>query len=412
MAEKINIQLTDVAGYRKQFRTLRELRDFMKREVRFWEKSTNAQESGNVRRTHQYFGYYSRFQSAISEIDSWERKRVLSWDDEALQQNVFQLLRRHLGDASSGWLFSGHPFTSIYVDCHKQKDGYQIADAFISFIIGSQIAKLNDAKAFVGTMRAYEFLHQDSELVKRRKAEQRSLARLHSRLDESYSELFSDVEAFKEGFTEWDNETRKDWTECSEIAIKDHAELLSSHQESFDSKSKEWQQRIGDLEKTYEEKLRLSMPAKYWKDASSRFRSQGKLAILALVTTVAAGIGLFSWLYTKWLAGESGPLGVESIQGIVLLGTMIAAFAYLVRVCGRIAFSCFHLMRDAEEKRQLTYLYLSLSKKDRIDESSRDIVLQALFSRSESGLLGMDSSPTLPSVSDIVKSGARLGSRS
>jgi len=91
---------------------------------------------------------------------------------------------------------------------------------------------------------------------------------------------------------------------------------------------------------------------------------------------------------------------------------MIAAFAYLVRVCGRIAFSCFHLMRDAEEKRQLTYLYLSLSKKDRIDESSRDIVLQALFSRSESGLLGMDSSPTLPNVSDVVKSGLRAGSRS
>ena len=134
--------------------------------------------------------------------------------------------------------------------------------------------------------------------------------------------------------------------------------------------------------------------------------------MFALVMSVAVGVGVFSWLYTQWLDGESGPLGVGSIQGIVLLGTIVAAFAYLVRVCGRIAFGCFHLMRDAEERRQLTYLYLSLSKKDRIDESSRDIVLQALFSRSESGLLGMDSSPTLPSVSDIVKSGVRAGSRS
>ena len=412
MGSKIDVQLTDVAGYTKKFGTLRELRNFMKREALFWRKHAEALADTQPGGLHHYIDYHSRFQGAMMEFDSWNREDVSAWDDEALQQNVIHVLSQYLADTSNAWLYSGHSFTSTFIDCHSHPQGYNSAAAFISFVTKSQVGNLSDAGTFLGTMRAYEFMHQDSDIVKRRKAERQSLARLRSRLDDSYSELFNDVEAFKGGFTEWDNRIREEWMECSKIAINDHAELLEAHQTNFDSRSNEWQRNISDLEKTYEEKLRLSMPAKYWKEASSRFRSQGRFAIGALVTTVAAGVALFSWLYTKWLGGESGPLGVESIQGIVLLGTMIAAFAYLVRVCGRIAFSCFHLMRDAEEKRQLTYLYLSLSKKDRIDESSRDIVLQALFSRSESGLLGMDSSPTLPNVSDVVKSSLRVGSRS
>ncbi|MYF10494.1 MAG: hypothetical protein F4229_05845 [Gammaproteobacteria bacterium] len=412
MGNKIDIQLTDVAGYTKKFGTLRELRDFMKREALFWKKHADALADTQTGGLHHYLDYHSRFQGAMSEFDSWDRKEVSAWDDEALQRNVNLVIGRHLSNISNTWLYSGHPFTSVYVDCHNHEQGHEIADMFIRFMTNSQVSNIKSKAAFLGAIRAYEFLHQESGIVKRRRAERQSLARLRSRLDESYSELFDDVEAFKEGFTEWDNKIREEWVECSKMAIEDHAELLRSHQTNFDSRSNEWQRNISDLEKTYEEKLRLSMPAKYWKEETSRFQSHGRIAIGALVTKLAAGVALFSWLYTKWLGGESGPLGVESIQGIVLLGTMIAAFAYLVRVCGRIAFSCFHLMRDAEEKRQLTYLYLSLSKKDRIDESSRDIVLQALFSRSESGLLGMDSSPTLPNVSDVVKSSLRVGSRS
>ena len=55
-------------------------------------------------------------------------------------------------------------------------------------------------------------------------------------------------------------------------------------------------------------------------------------------------------------------------------------------------------MRDAEEREQLTYLYLSLNNEKKIDEKSRDIILQALFSRSETGLLTGDSAPAMPGV--------------
>lgn len=60
-------------------------------------------------------------------------------------------------------------------------------------------------------------------------------------------------------------------------------------------------------------------------------------------------------------------------------------------------------MRDAEEREQLTYLYLSLISDQEIDENSRDIVLQALFSRSETGLLTTETGPTMPSVGEILR---------
>lgn len=64
-------------------------------------------------------------------------------------------------------------------------------------------------------------------------------------------------------------------------------------------------------------------------------------------------------------------------------------------------FSNFHLARDAEEREKLTYLYVSLLNKGDFSEDERKIVLQALFSRSDTGLLKEDSSPTMPGISSV-----------
>lgn len=68
-------------------------------------------------------------------------------------------------------------------------------------------------------------------------------------------------------------------------------------------------------------------------------------------------------------------------------------------------------MRDAEEREQLTYLYLSLTHESEIDKESRDIVLQALFSRSETGLLSQEQGPKMPmaEMMSIVTKGSKNG---
>ena len=79
----------------------------------------------------------------------------------------------------------------------------------------------------------------------------------------------------------------------------------------------------------------------------------------------------------------------------------MAVYAFLVRILSRLALSSFHLMRDAKEREQLTYLYLSLSETDPSEKESRDIVLRSLFSRSQTGLLTNESGPSIPA--EIVR---------
>jgi hypothetical protein len=59
-------------------------------------------------------------------------------------------------------------------------------------------------------------------------------------------------------------------------------------------------------------------------------------------------------------------------------------------------------MRDSEEREQLTYLYLSLKNQSAVDDNSKDIILQALFSRTETGLLAQEHGPTMPGI-ELIK---------
>ena len=175
---------------------------------------------------------------------------------------------------------------------------------------------------------------------------------------------------------------------------------------SLDSEVLNRKAKIQELENLYQEKLRLQKPAEYWKKAAKKFRLEGIICAGLLVISLLLGVGYLSNFFTDWLTGQALKVQLKTVQGIVIFATLLAVYGILIRVLSRLAFSAFHLMRDAEEREQLTYLYLSLINEKKIDEKSRDIILQALFSRSETGLLTGDSAPAMPSVgmSDIANS--------
>ena len=162
--------------------------------------------------------------------------------------------------------------------------------------------------------------------------------------------------------------------------------------------------KIQELEDIYQEKLRMAKPAEYWNNAAKKFRLEGIICAGLLVISLLLGAVYLSNFFTDWLMGQELQVKLNTVQGIVIFGTLLAVYGILIRVLSRLAFSAFHLMRDAEEREQLTYLYLSLINEKKIDEKSRDIILQALFSRSETGLLTGESAPTMPGVgmSEIV----------
>lgn len=76
--------------------------------------------------------------------------------------------------------------------------------------------------------------------------------------------------------------------------------------------------------------------------------------------------------------------------------TVISFIAFGLRALFKVMFSSFHLARDCEERHTLTYFYLALLKDSNVDDKDRQLIMQSLFSRADTGLLKDDSSPTMP----------------
>ena len=368
MNRKISIEFKDIAGKAVKFEGMREFVDFIKSEAEFWrDQHKLLDENESQDQIHPVLNYHEIFNQLLQTIDA-KKEETEQWGDDELQNQINQLMRG-LHSSSSNWLWSGHPFIVPFLECHK-KHGQLAAKAFITFVIKNESnqtdSRLNIDRydAFLGAMLGCEFVVQDPELLQRRNGEQASLEHLRNQFAKQTTQLTSEVEAFKV--------------------------------------------RMQELENTYQEKLRLEKPAKYWKDSAFKLGIQGGLWSLALITSLVLGFVYFSNFFTEWLRGNQIPVQLGSLQGVVIFGTILAIYAFLLKTLSKLTFSAFHLMRDAQERQQLTYLYLSLVNESKVDETSRDIVLQALFSRSDSGLLTNESKSKLPDIGEVIRATSRI----
>jgi len=388
-----------------KFDGLRELLEFLKSEGEFWREKRESFDKSQ-RQFHPAFGVYSTFEQVAKTIGSWA-ERIESWDDAQLSQQINTLNQNSIRPLSSHWIWSGHAFVEPFYRCQKQH-GQEVATSFLNYITKKQIGNLSSYQTFLGVITGYEFENQDSDIPKRRNGEKISLGHLRSQLEQATTTLIGEVEEFKDGFNAWESDTQTSWAEWVQQVDAEHKEQQVSHRDEFIAYMEGCKTRISELENTYQEKLRLEQPAQYWKKAARRFGIQGGLWSLALLSSLLLGIVYFSEFFHAWLTGKLLPVQLNTIQGVVIFGAILAVFAFMVKTLSRLAFSSFHLMRDAEEREQLTYLYLSLVNENKIDETSRDIVLQALFSRTETGLLVAESGPTMPGAGEMLKAATRL----
>lgn len=203
--------------------------------------------------------------------------------------------------------------------------------------------------------------------------------------------------------------------EVSETILLWQDETISNNNKYFDERNNKlieletkYNDSITRLEKTFSEKLRLSSPAKYWSDFAKTKKRSGKRWL-----TFANIIGLFIIAYSSGLMtnlpgliSNNGQYDIENIvRWSILSALLYTTMFYLLRLFVRLTMSSFHLANDAEERFQLTHQYLALLKTNSLDKAEKDIILQSLFSRADSGLLKGDSSPTMPDglIGNIIK---------
>tara|TARA_R110000868_G_scaffold113428_1_gene304446 strand:- start:359 stop:1633 length:1275 start_codon:yes stop_codon:yes gene_type:complete len=317
---------------------------------------------------------------------------------EQIQQQVYNGSQVFIYDCAE---------TEFLVDLNKRFPNS--TDMAYRFIAQKQINTNNfNADQFTGIIQAYEFKLQGNSLKKRRDNEKVSLGKIRNEfnryINEAEQNLTGHINHSKESVENY-AKTIDSLLENKEIFFDGWFEETRSDFEVFNEAVKK---SMSDNELLYKEKLKLEAPATYWRDRATKLRGEGKNWLIALIiTSVISIFALGAVLFfisdgtLKDLFDKTG----SAVRWSIVFVTLVSFLAYGIRTFAKLTFSSYHLVRDAEEREQLTYVYLALKKEKNIDDTERHLIMQSIFSRADTGLLKEDSSPTMPSFMEKIIGG-------
>lgn len=406
--------LSDFNGHQKSFDSIEYLADTLTTERNFW-KDLNIKYNG----IHSVIRVIPKYDELCNSITRASGKTVdeaeLKVKDNALKYTI-NLFKATLESIP----FSDSPFTAHLVGICKIDPAQ--ANSFINYFLPSNSAikpSLETKADIEGTIRAYEYKTSgENQLTKRAGHERKTLKQLATDFNRLIHEAQVEKESSKKLFDDWLIENKANSDKATENRKKEFEQIKNYYSgeyekrlELLDNKSAGIEQaiaisneniekRANDLESLYVEKLRLDKPVAYWSMVTKRLGREALAWLCLLVLSIAFGACILQILYNKFINSNMA-IASFSVQHIIMLlqtTGIIAVCAYLIKISSKLTFSAYHLKRDAEERIELVYSYLTLAKNTTIDEDSRKIILQSLFSRANSGLLAGDHGPTLPST--------------
>jgi hypothetical protein len=276
-------------------------------------------------------------------------------------------------------------------NCHGAKD-------YVSETIVVNELRVRDY--LNGVILAYEYFQKgETEIEKRRVKEKSSLTRVRNQVDSYISEAEKHFIELSNGFEANVNSTTDEILAYKEDKSKIYEEWFENTSKGFLDFDNTSKSRITELERLYMEKLKLEAPAKYWNVRAISLRKEGNRWLTGLVACTLLGICLFVLLLNFLSNGVLQKIFTDTATAIkwsVIFITFMSFLAFLIKTFSKLTFSTFHLVRDAEEREQLTIVFLSMQKEQAIDPTERHLIMQSLFSRVDTGLLKDEGSPTMP----------------
>ncbi|MCF8240761.1 MAG: hypothetical protein K9J16_05190 [Melioribacteraceae bacterium] len=365
----------------RSFNNFEQLYDFIKEQKVYWEKYQQSK-LGNV------YGYYARTIELIETIKNN--------DNEQIVINRFTKLRNILNQSTS-ILFSNTPVARYLTNlCENDISRADIAYDILVNKNRIDFNQINDTAKFQGLVDAIRFLYPVN--IENDKSEIEQLAKVkaeyHSEKENIKNSYEHEVESYQKKYEEINRKI--------DSSTKDYKNKISSIDGKFSQQMKGWEKKIKDLENSYDDLLRLDKPARYWQTIKKNYEKKGRSWIKWTIG-VSSGFVVFLiaalWFFPEWMKGN---IGLDQVKGIIIFTIIVSTFSYLIYTFVRLATSAYHLSRDADERRQLTYLYLSLLKEGGVEPSERQIILQSLFARADTGLIKGDGTPQMPLVNPLV----------
>jgi len=236
-----------------------------------------------------------------------------------------------------------------------------------TYITGNLNQNISVKDNFNGYLLAYEFALKDTtEITERRNKEKSSLSSLRTKFENSLPQLENElIEHLKESTDKY-KEYLNAIDEFRDDKEKTYSDWFINSKGEFEEFSTKSDKRIEELENTYQEKLKLEEPAKYWSERAEKLKKQGWIALgilVILILIVVFSLGKLLWttpqqIYESFFDGDKS----AAIRWSIIYITFISFMAFAIRAVTKVMFSSFHLARDCEERHTLTYFYLSLLK--------------------------------------------------
>lgn len=267
------------------------------------------------------------------------------------------------------------------------------------FLVGTTNSS-NNKNYLVGYLLAYEFVNSDASLINSRSNnEQVSIEKLKTDLKkqsvESENQLATYIRDAYTAFQTHANEITDYKIEVKKKFDDWFSHSQTSNKEFYDNADK----RLKNLELLYQEKLQLEAPANYWRKRARKLNSQAYIWLACLTVSLGVTVWILLSVLHEFQNDKIQQIFTSTgvaIKWSIILITTISFLAFAIRTFAKLTFSSFHLSRDAEEREQLTYVYLALQKEKGIDKTERHLIMQSIFSRADTGLLKDDGGPTMP----------------
>jgi len=367
---------------------------FLNQQIKGWESIENL--PAEFQNSKNYF--FNLRQEVLNFVNAY------SQSEQSTLEAYWRNIKNRINNLANFPFVYNCPETEFLLKIYFETPQY-FTSAF-NFITNGNSFNSNNRDNLIGYILAYEFHQKDeSYLTERRNAEKLSLSKIRNDfqkyLSESEEELVTYLGNTKVNFEEHIKEIDELKVKKDELITK----WFDSSKMFFDEFCNQSNSIIKELEATYKENLKLSEPAIYWSERAKKLRSQGwwALGIMVLLVVITSwSLGEILWkapeqIYSSWFGDDKS----AAIRWSIVYITLLSLIAFCIKAIAKVMFSSFHLARDCEERHTLTYFYLALLKDSDVKDSERQLIMQSLFSRAETGLLKDDSSPAMPS--DITK---------
>jgi hypothetical protein len=221
-----------------------------------------------------------------------------------------------------------------------------------------------------------------------------AIQQLYGLFEEEKEEMANAAVKAKDEITEIMKRADEDYTE-RETKYKN----LANQSEQYIAEKEEIIER---LETNYREKLAFEDPADDWDGLSKKYAKSGiwwMVGGICMATIIVAMLSLLI-LFFFFFYEKAGWFNIA--RDTALVTVLVGVAIYALRIVFRLSLSSFHLSRDARERHRLTKFYHAMKDAGLADETDRPLIIQSLFSRSDTGLL-KDSTPELPvPVAELV----------